>query len=301
MSLDRVSARVREWGRRLADGPALWLVLLLCLGGWILPQSSIDYRRARWEEPESLLFLPTGEYLDVVSLGHQNLVADALYLWSIQYYGHHRSAVGRQYLWRIYDVITDLDPRFQDAYLTGALVMAVDMGDPRLALQLLEKAAEHNPDQWIYPLEAGYYAWMSIGDLDLAAEYFLRAEAIAGSPATVPRIRAGLAEYSGRAEDALEMWIGIYEQAERDRDEKIQSIAWQHVYDLRVDLDLAAMRQAIDAFRDRNGRPPRALGALVRQGYLNRLPTTPDGSDYFYDPLRGIVDDPREGSSRANR
>lgn len=293
--------RLRRLIDRIAEGPALWLVLGICLVGWINPQVSIDYRRARWSEPESLLFLPTGDYLEAVSLGHQNLIADALYLWSIQYYGHHRSAVGRQHLWRIYDVITDLDPRYEDAYLTGALVMAQDMADPELAIRLLEKGFEQNPEEWIYPLEAGYYAWMNLGDFALAADHFLRAEALPGSPATIPRIRAGLAEYSGRAEDALEMWIGIYEQAEADGDEKVQSIAWQHVYDLRVDLDLEAMREAIAAYRERRGRAPDSLRQLASAGYLSRVPATPDGNPYDYDPRSGSVQDPREGSSRASR
>lgn len=302
----------RDGQSRGASGLAAWtrsetvrkggltLLLAICLVGWITPQMSIDFRRARWEETESLLFLPTGEYLESVSLGYQNLVADALYLWSIQYYGHHRSELGRRYLWRIYDVITDLDPRYQDAYLTGALIMAVDMGDAEMAIELLDKGAAENPDDWIYPLEAGYYAWINLEDYRRADRYFARAQRIPGAPGSIVRIRAGLAEFSGSAREALAMWRDIYETAVAEGDERIESIAWQHIYDLKVGIDLEVLREAVDRFRADRGRPPRALGALALQGYLQQVPRTPEGDEYPYDPVTGRVGDPSRGS-RASR
>lgn len=279
----------------------LWALLLLCLVGWVMPQASIDYRRARWSEADSLLFLPTGEYLQATSLGYQSLIADTLYLWSIQYYGHHRTSEGRRYLWRIYDVITDLDPLYQDAYLTGALVMAVDMSDAELAIRLLEKGADNNPDDWIYPLESGYYAWMNLGDHELAAGYFDRALAIPGAPPTLRRVRAAMDEYAGNLEDALRLWLAIYDGASANDDEPIEAIAWQHVYDLKVEIDLRTLAEAIGRFRKDRGRPPRVLDALASQGYLRTVPRAPDESPYPYDPVTGRVTDPRATSTRADR
>jgi len=280
---------------------ALWCLLLACLVGWIMPQTSIDYRRARWKEGESLLFLPTGEYLQAASLGYQTLWADALYLWSIQYYGYHRTSEGRRYLWRIYDVITDLDPLYQDAYLTGALIMAVDMSDPELAIRLLEKGAHKNPHDWIYPLEAGYYAWINLDDPERAGHYFDRAMEIPGAPAVVRRVRAGMSEYAGNLEAALGMWVQVYDDARAQDDERIEAIAWQHLYDLKVQMDLDVLGQAIARFRQDRGRPPRVLQALVSQGYLRQLPQTPDEDPYRYDPVTGRVVDPRATGSRADR
>lgn len=292
-------SRIRD--REAARKAGLLLLLGFCLIGWMKPQTSIDFRRARWERSESLLFLPTGQYLEVASLGFETLLADALYMWSIQYYGHHRSELGREYLWRIYDVITDLDPRYEDAYLTGALIMAVDMGDTDMAIRLLEKGAARNREDWIYPLEAGYYAWINLEDYERADRYFARAGAIPGSPPSIPRIRAGLAEYSGSVRDALRMWLDIHDEAVREGDEKIEAIAWQHVYDLKVEIDLDVLREAIDSFTRDRGRTPRALGALQVQGYVQELPRTPEGELYSYDHVTGRVLDPRQGASRADR
>lgn len=287
-------------GERLRTA-GLWLLLLVCLAGWVLPQTSIDFRRARWREADALLFLPTGEYLQAASLGYQALVADALYLWSIQYYGHHRTAEGRKYLWRIYDVITDLDPLYQDAYLTGAMIMATDMADPELAIRLLEKGAANNPDDWIYPLDAGYYAWMDLDDPARAGEYFDRALEKLGVPGVVRRIRAGMDEMAGNLQAALGLWLEIYDEAVAAGDEHLEAISWQHVYDLKVDMDLELLNEALVRFRVARGRTPRVLEALVSEGFVATVPRSPDGSAYEYDSVTGRVTDPRTAGSRADR
>lgn len=287
-------------GERLRTA-GLWLLLLVCMVGWITPQASLDFRRARWRESEALLFLPTGDYLDAVSLGYETMMADALYLWSIQYYGHHRTAEGREYLWRIYDVITDLDPHYQDAYLTGALIMAMDMSDPALAIRLLAKGEAENPDDWIYPLEAGFYAWMNLEDHELAAGHFDRALALEGTPPLVRRLKASMSERAGDKADALELWMSIYAEADATDDQRLMDIAWQHIYEVKVDLDLEAIGGAIGLFRAARGRPPRILSALVTQGYLRQLPVDPTGAEYQYDSVTGRVTDPRDTGSRAAR
>ncbi len=291
--MTRVPARAREL--------MVWVVLLVCIGGWIMPQVSIDYRRARWSDPDVLLFLPTGEYLSAASLGYQALIADALYLWSIQYYGHQVASEGRQYLWRIFDVITDLDPQFEDAYLTGALMMGSDLGDAPMAMRLLEKGAAQNPEGWIYPLESGYYAWMSLGDHELAAQYFDRAAALPGAPDVIGRMRAGMAEFTGDQRAALALWAEVYEGARADGDAKIESVAWQHVYDLKVEIDLGDLGVAIRRFRSDRGQLPAALDVLVSEGYLQFVPDMPTGEPYEYEPVTGQVVDPRESGSRADR
>jgi len=280
---------------------ALWLLLVACAVTWTVPQVSIDYRRNRWIPAESLLFLPTGQYLKAASLGYGNLVADVIYLWSIQYYGHHRTSEGRRYLWRIFEVITDLDPNYQDAYVTGALIMASDMDDPETAIQLLERGARNNPDDWIYPVEAATYAWLTLKDYPRAAGYFDRALELPGTPPIVRRIRAGMDEFAGNLQQALGLWVDIYRDAVDRGDERIQAVAWQHIYDIDVEIDLGELRGAIAAFRERTGRLPAALPELVRAGLLASLPLDPDDRPYMYDPASGAIVDPRENRSRASR
>ena len=275
---------------RMSDGLrtfALWVLLGVCIVGWTLPQTSIDYRRNRWLQTDSLLFLPTGDYLEVASLGYQTVLADMLYLWSIQYYGHHRTA--------------DLDPRYQDAYLTGALVMASDMADPELAIELLQKGAAENPDDWIYWVEAAHYAWMDLEDYERAGAYFDRALDKEGVPGFIRRARAGMSEYGGQSDQALALWVDIYRDAEANDDERIMAIAWQHVYDLDAAIDVERLEAAVARFREARGRLPMALQELVSAGLIDRLPRTANDEEYLYEPATGAVTDPLANTSRADR
>ena len=82
-----------------------------------------------------LLYLPSGKYLKVAALGFDGLLADLLYLWSIQFYGSYDIKDRYTYLERIYDqVITELDPHYLDPYLVGALIMTAEARNPTRGL-----------------------------------------------------------------------------------------------------------------------------------------------------------------------
>lgn len=275
---------------------ALWLALVACAGVWMNAQRSIDRRRDRWPASYPLMFLPSGQYLHASSLGYRVVMADLIYLWSIQYYGHHRTEEGRRYLWHIYDVITDLDPHFLDAYLVGALIMAVDMRDPEMAIRLLEKGMRNNPEEWLLPVDAGFYCYQDLEDYRRAASYFEQALQIPGVPPAVARLRAGMYEMAGDLRSSLRFWREIYQEAE---DERIEQIAWQHVYDIQVELHLQAVGEAVRRYQEDRGRRPQSLEALVRAGYLQDLPRNPVGRVYLYDPATGEVSDPGAGRRRG--
>jgi len=79
------------------------------------------------EDPlgRELLYLPSPEMLKIMSLGNPGLAADILYLWSIQYYSGFKPNERFLYLEAIYNLITDLDPLYFDAYRIGALIMGI--------------------------------------------------------------------------------------------------------------------------------------------------------------------------------
>jgi tetratricopeptide (TPR) repeat protein len=282
--------------RGVATALILWLAFGASLAVWVVAQRTVDYRRDTWPAAYPLLFLPSGQYLKASSLGFSVLLADVIYLWSIQYYGYHRTEEGRNYLWHIYDVITDLDPHFIDAYLLGALIMANDMNDANLAIELLEKGIEHNAQDWILSLDAGFYAYSNLEDPVRAAAFFDRASAVPGAPPQIARLHAHMYEQAGDLVRSLQFWVDIYEGTD---DERVESIAWQHIYDLRVTLDLQLLGAAVERFQTEHGNPPSSLQDLVDAGFLRGMPQNPNGNRYVYNPVTGQVTDPEAGQRRA--
>ncbi|HOX01213.1 MAG TPA: hypothetical protein P5555_12530 [Candidatus Paceibacterota bacterium] len=52
-------------------------------------------------------------------------------------------------------------------------------------------------------------------------------------------------------------------------------------------VDLASLRQAIQAFQAGEDRWPKDLGELVKEGYLPRMPSAPAGMRFIYNPQNG--------------
>lgn len=288
---------------------ALWLAVVGCLGIWIGAQRATDRVRDTWPAAYPLLFLPNGRYLSAASLGFRVVLADVIYLWSIQYYGHRRTPEGRRYLWQIYTTIADLDPRFIDAYTTGALVMASDMSDPQMAIELLDRGIERNPDDWVLPLDAGWYSYMSIEDYETAERYYALAAQKPGAPPWVARLRAHMVVERGDLLSAIVLWEEIRDEAEAKGDEGSAAIAGQRVPDLYSQYAIGEIEAAIQRFEAEHGRLPDSLALLARIGLLPETVWV-DGEgrpvNYFDDPFifdatTGEVTDPRAEQARTSR
>jgi tetratricopeptide (TPR) repeat protein len=237
---------------------------------------------------EELLYLPNGKHLRVLSLGHASLTANAVYLWAIQYYAEYRPAARGDYVEHVFgNVIAELDPRFEDPYWLGSLILIVEQHDLEAGLRLLDKGLAANPSSWHFPYLAAWECRRA-GDLQRAIRYFEKASRVPGAPPHVRRMRAGMVARAGDLAEALQAWTEILEDP--DGDEASRAIAERQVRLLRVRADLAMLAGAVEAYRTARGRLPRVLGDLVAAGILPAVPTDPDGNPYTYRPATGEVD-----------
>lgn len=113
------------------------------------------------------------------SFGFDNLVADWAFLNFIQYYGDTPArqttgfSLGSQY----FDIITRLDPRFVESYLFLSGVVSHQMGEPELALKLMQRGTDALSPQ-MHPKAFTVWRWrgmdqiLLLGDLPEAARSF---------------------------------------------------------------------------------------------------------------------------------
>jgi tetratricopeptide (TPR) repeat protein len=234
-----------------------------------------------------LLYLPSGKYLRALTPGYSEVLADFIFLWSIQYYSAYESGERYAYLDHIFSgVITELDPRYQDPYLVGAMIMALEAGDVERGLRLLDKGMAANPDNWLLPFEAGFYCYDSLHDYRRAARYFELAMRLPGAHPLVRRLHAEMHNRAGDRAASLAYWREIYLTAE---DEYVRSVAWRHVHDLKIHVDLEILERALAIHRDRYGVHPRSLQALVAAEIIDRVPVQPRGEPYLYNRNTGQV------------
>jgi len=264
----------------------LLLTLALFFSLSLFFQLNLERKRAEALSRSPFLFLPSGRYLKAIVIGYENIAADILYLWSIQRYSHYEREHRFRYLEHVYDMITDLDPHYIDPYLVGALTMAREGSDYERAFQLLDKGMRNNPDEWLLPLDAGFYALMDLKDYPKAIDYFMKASKIEGCPPEVDRLIAGAFLRKGDKVSSIKFWLDIYNST---TDERIKEVSYNHIYDLKIDLDLEMLQKAIDNYKEKKGKFPPSLSALVREGFLREIPIDPDGRSYRYNRDSGVV------------
>jgi len=234
----------------------------------------------------SIIYIPSGKYLKRVSFGYQSAMADTIYLWAIQYYSDTSIPNRYQNLDHIFSIISELDPLYEDPYLTGALIAVYEARDPDLAFKILDRGMRQNPGKWLFPFEAGHYALLFKKDYALAQKYFERAMNLPGAPPMARRLYANAAFHSQDLDTAWRTWLDVYQTAS---DERIKKIASNHLYQVKATVDMGRIKAAVGKFKDKFRRLPMNLGQLVKAGFLTGVPKDLDGQDYIYDPENGDV------------
>jgi len=264
-------------------------VLVVLLGA--LTASTAAFRVDRLREGSApgyhLLYLPSGRSLKALTFGYEGLVADLIYIWSIQYYSNYQIQDRYEYLDQIYRrVIAELDPHFIDPYLVGSMIMSVEANRDDLALKLLDAGTRNNPREWILPFQAGFLCYSKLHDYACARDNFQRAQAIPGAPAPARRLFAEMHNRLGDKRASLKYWSEIHDTADSDY---VRQVSWMHVHDLRIEVDLDDLNALVQRYRELHGSLPGSLRDLVRAGLLDSLPLDPDSHPYTLSPGTGIV------------
>ena len=273
------------------DFSTIFLVVLLILSCGIFMSLKVKTDNiSRKKIPgSSIIYIPSGQYLKFATFGNSSLLADLIYVWAIQYYSDYTIPDMYEYLDHIFSIINELDPSYLDPYDIGAVIAAYEAEDLDLALKILDRGLEKNPEQWLFPYMAAHYAQMIKKDHKLAQEYYKKAMNIEEVPPIVERLYANAIFKSMDYKRALQTWLEIYKTA---KDERIKKIASNHLYNITSTIDIQKINEAIEKFKESYGRNPMELSQLVRAGFLDSLPKDLDGKEYIYDSQTGEVKTP---------
>lgn len=275
--------------RRISGTFVLVLFLLAACAGFMgLKLRSDKILRAKIPG-SSIIYVPSGKFLKYAVFGYSGLAADLVYLWAIQYYSTYEIADRFTYLDHIFAIIAELDPRYTDPYEIGSMIASQEAQDIPLALRILDRGFAKNPDMWLFPFEAGHIAQVRLKDYNLAREYYRKAMDLPGAPDFTKRLYANAALEVTDFKTSWETWLEVYNTA---ADERVKKIASNHLYQVKAEMDIAALKEAIAKFKERYQRLPDELARLVAAGFLTSLPRDLDDKDYAYDPATGDVKAP---------
>jgi len=198
----------------LRSNPAILLVGTAVVAGLVLSTVWVQKYRYRPYLHEKL-YLPSGKFVREFSLGYREVVADAVWLSAVQYYGDFRKGNhDLRYFSGLIDIVTSLDPHFTFAYLFGALVVSEDAGSFDEGMDILKRGISRNPTSWQLPFEIGFLNFVNRRDNALAARYFELASRLPGAPEYVERFAAFVYSKAGDSGSSIRIWEEYKEHAD---------------------------------------------------------------------------------------
>jgi tetratricopeptide (TPR) repeat protein len=275
--------------KKIRGGFLLAVFLVATAAGFTGLKIAADRILRRKVPGSSIIYIPSGKFLKYAVLGNRSLAADLIYIWAIQYYSNPAITDRFAYLDHIFSIIAELDPRWTDPYEVGSLIAGAEGQDVSLALKVLDRGFEKNPDMWLFPFEAGHIAQMQLKDFDLARKYYGKAMGLPDAPEIVKRLYANAAFKTMDYKTSWDMWLEIYQTA---KDPRIKSIASNHLYQVKAAVDVKTLTEAVEKFKAKARRLPLNLNELVSARILAALPKDLDDKGYVYDPKTGGVKPP---------
>ena len=237
---------------------------------------------------DDLRLLPTEEMVGLMSLDHRGAAADYLFT---RVSVHSGSLMWKpldiqfdsQWAYGMMDLVTDLDPQYREAYLMSGMGLIHNFSDANLALPILKKGMEANPDSWELPYWYGYDHYFYLDDSKTASEYFMMAARKPGAPKTNWGLLVNVSKESGYYENAYWALKVMYENA---RSHKVKTIYGKKLVQLQ---NVFLIQKAAETYQQKMHTYPASLEDITAKGFMEEIPEDPMGKGYFWDGERKQV------------
>jgi hypothetical protein len=247
-------------------------------------------------EPETgVMWIRSGPLAKRLALSFDSLMADVYWIRAVVYFGGQRRSdrgvKNFDQLYPLLDLVTALDPHFRVAYRFGSIFLAErppgGPGRTDLAIQLLQKGLEADPQRWEYAEDIGfvYYWWEN--DYVRAAEWFKRAGEIPGGAEWLGPLAAVTLAQGGNRESSRRLWTELRNTTDMDW---IRSSAERRLHQLDAMDAIDELNRNTQRFIERHKRPPRDWRELAIDQQWRAIPADPSGAPYTLDPQTGQID-----------
>jgi tetratricopeptide (TPR) repeat protein len=251
---------------------------------WGLQERIDAERQAIHEEGDELLLRSPGLVKDL-SLEYAPLAGAMYWTRAVQYYGekHRLHDLKLELLWPLLDITTTLDPKLLVAYRFGSTFLSDapprGAGRPDLAVKLLERGIQANPDQWRLYQDLGNVYYFDAKDYPKAASAYLQGSKNPGAKIWMKTMAAKIAAEGETPEISYTLWLDVFQTT---TDPVIKKNAESHLRSLKTDLDCKELDRLADEFEKKTGKWPTRMSDLIQAGLLRGVPTDPDGYPYVF-------------------
>ena len=207
-------------------------------------------------------FVPEPGLARLLSLGFGASLADFYWLQAIQAVGGDVPMTPElgEYLGRVIDVVTTLDPWVDHPYRFAAIWLTESEENVRTANRLLERGIEHHPDDWRNYFYLGFNHFFYLLENEAAADILATASTKPGAPRYLPRLAARLRSESADIDVAA---IFLKELLRSSEDEAAKAGYRSALDEIEIEQNARALERARTLFLERNGRDIEGVAELV--------------------------------------
>jgi hypothetical protein len=257
----------------------LSLVLLVSVCTHIVLTQEMWENRGRLRRAADAGYVLPSKFSSVLALGYKGLLSDYLFLKVVTFFGDRHIAKRAlsdddwEFLVTGLDVVTDLDPYFEDPYVfaEGNLAWGGRVEEANL---ILKKGLKYRHWDWRIPYYIGFNYFYFLQDYEKGAEYVMEAASRPGSHPFLSTLGARLAYYGGKSKTAVlflrQMILEATDPGLRTRLEK-RLVALERAAELEAKIELFVKEQ---------GRKPTSVEELITAGYVDSLPADPYGGQW---------------------
>ena len=271
-------------------GRSVWTLALVLACGWAIlvpAQMALDRRLAPYRETPELLWIPSGNVLRSLSLGHNGLLADLYWTRVVQYFGARRLQRRTEFplLAPLLDITVTLDPQLLVAYKFGAVFLSAPSSygaaEPQKAIALLRRGIQANPEEWRLWHDLGFIYYWDLKNYKAASEAYREGSRHPDAAPWMQVMAAVIEEKGGNRETSRFLWTEIHNSAE---DELIRKNSLMHLETLRALDDIEELERLAVRFRERTGRWPQSFQEMIAEGLLQAIPADPQQYPYQLQP-----------------
>jgi len=265
---------------------AAWALLLVLpvgfAGVWRL-QRHVNIEREAMHQEQDEVLVRSPRLMKMMTLEYSPLIADIYWTRAVQYYGGKRLGqdTNLESLWPLLDVATTLDPNLLPAYRFGATFLGEPeprgAGRPDLAVKLLERGMQANPDAWRLNQDLGNIYYLELKDFPKACQAYLDGSKKPGAASWMKIMAARFLEKGDSREIASLLWAEVLESS---NDQTIKENARINLELLKSDEDIDQLNEITVRFSRKVGRPPRSIREMIQAGFIGGEPQDPAGHPY---------------------
>jgi len=239
---------------------------------------------------EKLGLIPRPEVLKVFFADYQELVGASILTRVLLYFGSlaETTEINKLPLTADYPAMSralhaalQLDPYNMDGYYFGQSILAWDVGQYRLANELLEYGMKYRTWDWQLPYFAGFNDAYFLKDYQAAARMYMRAGELSGEP-LFEQLAGRYLQQVGQTRMAID-YLTVLEKETRNP-------AIKKIFQIRINAFQKAsiIENARDRFFAAEKRQPGSIKELVTTGFLNKIPIDPYGGVFYFDEQRNV-------------